>query len=38
MAYVAVALNLPPREVWAMDPQDMATVVDVLEEQNKKRR
>jgi hypothetical protein len=33
-------MNLPPREVWAMDPKDMATVVSVLEEQGKaaKRR
>lgn len=32
---VAIALHLPPREVWAMDPRDMATVVAVLEEQGK---
>lgn len=30
---VAVRLHIPPREVWAMDPLDMATVVDVLGEQ-----
>lgn len=35
---VAVAMGLPPREVWEMDPKDMATVVDVLEEQSKRRR
>jgi hypothetical protein len=27
---VAVALHLPPEQVWAMDPTDLATVVDVL--------
>jgi hypothetical protein len=26
-------MNLPPREVWEMEPRDLATVVDVLEEQ-----
>jgi hypothetical protein len=31
-------MNLPPREVWEMDPKDMATVVDVLEEQAKAAR
>jgi hypothetical protein len=30
---VAVALHVTPDEVWAMDPRDMATVVDVLREQ-----
>jgi hypothetical protein len=34
---VAVAMNLPPEVVWAMDPIDLATVVDVLEEQNRRR-
>jgi hypothetical protein len=29
---VAVALNQPPAVVWAMDPVDLATVVDVLSE------
>jgi len=30
---VAVALHITPEQVWAMDPRDMATVVDVLQEQ-----
>jgi hypothetical protein len=34
---VAIAMHLPPREVWAMDPMDLATVVDVLEEQSRRR-
>lgn len=25
-------MRLPPAEVWAMDPEDMATVVQVLQE------
>ena len=33
---VAVALHLSPEQVWAMDPRDMATVVDVLNEQSRK--
>jgi hypothetical protein len=37
VAVVAVAMGLPPREVWDMDPQDLATVVDVLEEQSRRR-
>lgn len=35
---VAVALNVAPDTVWAMAPKDLATVVDVLQEQNKKTR
>jgi hypothetical protein len=35
---VAVAMNLPPREVWEMDPIDLATVISVLQDQNRKRR
>jgi hypothetical protein len=34
---VAVALHLPPDAVWAMDPIDLATVIDVLAEQNRRR-
>lgn len=32
MATVALEMHLPPREVWAMDPKDLATVVDLLTE------
>lgn len=32
MAIVALEMHLPPREVWAMDPADLATVVDLLNE------
>jgi hypothetical protein len=32
---VAIAMHLPPREVWAMDPEDLATVVSVLEERGR---
>lgn len=35
---VAVALHVTPDEVWAMQPRDLATVVDVLQEQAKKRK
>lgn len=35
---VAVALHITPDEVWRMDPRDMATVVDVLQEQAKSGR
>lgn len=27
---VAIRLRLPPREVWAMDPEDLVTVIDIL--------
>ena len=37
MAQVAVAMHLEPAQVWAMDPQDLATVVAVLEDRNKRR-
>jgi len=32
VAVVALELGLPPREVWAMHPADLATVVDLLNE------
>jgi len=35
---VAVALHQPPDVVWAMQPKDLATVVEVLQERAKKRR
>lgn len=35
---VAVALHVTPAQVWAMDPADMATVVDVLNEQARQAR
>jgi Phage tail assembly chaperone protein, TAC len=37
VAVVAVALGLVPRQVWEMDPVDLATVVDVLEDQSRRR-
>jgi hypothetical protein len=30
-------LRLDPRTVWEMDPQDLATVVDVLSERARRR-
>jgi hypothetical protein len=35
---VAVNLQVTPKEVWEMDPKDLATVIDVMEEQAKRRR
>jgi Phage tail assembly chaperone protein, TAC len=35
---VAVALHLAPDQVWSMAPKDLATVVDVLQEQAKKSK
>lgn len=34
---LALALHISPADVWAMAPRDMATVIDVLAEQNRKR-
>lgn len=34
---VAVALHVTPKDVWEMDPRDMATVVDVIREQSSRR-
>jgi hypothetical protein len=30
VAQVAIAMHLPPDAVWAMDPADLATVIDEL--------
>ena len=35
---VALELHIAPREVWAMAPTDLATVVSVLEARAKKAR
>jgi len=34
---VAVAMHITPDAVWRMDPVDLATVVDILTEQGKRR-
>jgi hypothetical protein len=34
---VAVSTGILPRDLWEMDPLDLATIVDVLEEQNRRR-
>jgi hypothetical protein len=33
-----VSTGIKPKDLWEMDPMDLATIVDVLEEQNRKRR
>lgn len=38
VAMVAMALHIPPREVWAMAPRDLATVLDVMGELNQARK
>jgi hypothetical protein len=36
VAAVAVAMGLPPREVWEMHPLDFATVVAVMEKHHRR--
>jgi hypothetical protein len=34
----ALALHIPPADVWAMAPRDFATLVDVMAELDKARK
>lgn len=35
---LALVLHVPPADVWGMAPRDMATLLDILKEQQKGKR